>query len=130
MVATCGTLVLLIAVKAPILPIPPDPSPMLVLSLVQLNTVPGTGPVIVTAAVVAPLHTTWLAIALVDGVGFTVMVNDTDGPVQVTPPLVKLPVTTTVAVTGAVPVLVAMNDGILPAPSAARPMDGWLLVQV
>ena len=103
---------------------------MLVLSLVQLNTVPGTGPLIVTAALAVPLHKVWLAIAFADGVGLTVIVKLIDGPVQVTPPLVKLPVTTIVAVTGAVPALVAVKLGILPAPRAARPIDGWLFVQV
>ena len=71
-----------------------------------------------------------MAIAFTDGVGFTVYVNVTEGPVQVTPPLVKLPVTVTVATTGAVPALVIMKLGILPAPADARPIEGWLLVQV
>ena len=38
-------------------------------------------------------------------------------------------VTVTVAVTGAVPVFVAVKDGIFPVPLAARPIDGVLLVQ-
>ena len=37
----------------------------------------------VTAAVVAPAHSVWLAIAFTDGVGLTVMV----GPPPVAPPL-------------------------------------------
>ena len=129
-VAVTGAVVLLVAMNEPIFPVPPAARPILVLLLVQVNTVPGTGPLSVTAALAAPLHKVWLAIAFTDGVGFTVMVNDTDGPVQVTPPLVKLPVTVIVATTGAVPVLVAVNDGIFPAPNDARPMDGWLLAQV
>ncbi|HUC20839.1 MAG TPA: hypothetical protein VMR98_05090 [Candidatus Polarisedimenticolaceae bacterium] len=129
-VATIGEPVLLIAVKAGTLPVPPAARPMLVLLFVQVNNVPGTGPLIVVAALVAPLQTVWLARALIDGVGLTVIVNDTDGPVHVVPPVVKLPVTTIVATTAAVPVLVAMNDGILPAPTEASPIDGWLLVHV
>lgn len=35
-----------------------------------------------------------------------------------------------VAVTGTVPVLVAVNAGILPVPLAANPMPGLLLAQV
>lgn len=34
-----------------------------------------------------------------------------------------------VATTGAVPVLVAENTGMLPVPLAARPIDGVLFVQ-
>ena len=129
-VAVTGAAVLLTAVNDPILPVPPAARPMLVLSLVQLYTVPGTGPVIVTAAVAVPLHKVWLAIGSTDGVGLTVIVKDTDGPVQVTPPLVKLPVTVIVAVIGAVPVLVAVKAGVLVEPALARPIAVLLLVHV
>ena len=50
------------------------------------------------------------------------MVKDLVGPVQLTPLLVKVGVTTMVAVTGAVPVLTAVNEAILPVPLAARPI--------
>jgi hypothetical protein len=46
------------------------------------------------------------------------------GPSQVTPPLVKCGVTMIVATTGAVPLFIAVNDGILPVPVAANPMVG------
>ena len=124
-VAVTGALVLLIAVKAPILPVPLAANPMLALLFVQLYTVPGTGPLIVTAAVVVPLHTVWFAIAFTDGVGLTVIVNVTGGPAQ---PVAATGVTVIVAVTGAVPVLVAMKLGILPTPAPARPIEGWLFV--
>ncbi len=39
-------------------------------------------------------------------------------------------VTVIVAVTGVLPLLTAINDGILPLPLAASPMDGVLLVHV
>ena len=39
-------------------------------------------------------------------------------------------VTVMVAVTGAVPAFVAVNEGILPVPLAARPMEGVLFVQL
>jgi hypothetical protein len=122
--------VLLIALKAGIVPMPPAARPIVVLLFVHVYTVPGTGPAGVTAVVDVPLHTVWFAIAFTDGVGFTVIVNDTDGPVQVTPPLVKLPVTVIVATTGAVPLLVATNAGVLVVPTPPRPILGWLLVQV
>ena len=49
---------------------------------------------------------------------------------QVTLPLVYAGVTVIVAVTGAVPLFVALNDAILPLPLAARPMEGVLFVQL
>ncbi len=64
------------------------------------------------------------------GVGLTAIVKLFDGPSQVTPPLLKCGVTMIVATTGAVPLFIAMNDGILPLPAAARPIDGRLFVHV
>jgi hypothetical protein len=52
------------------------------------------------------------------------------GPSHVLPPLLKCGVTIIVATTGAVPGFVAMNEGILPLPAAANPIDGWSFVQV
>ena len=130
MVAVTGILLLLMAVKAAMFPVPAALRPMLVLLLVQLYTVPATGPLMVTAVVDAPLQTTWLAIAFTTGVGFTVIVNVLDAPVQVTPPLVKLGVTVMVAVTAAVLTLVAVKLPILPVPAAARPMLVLLFVQL
>ena len=74
--------------KDAILPVPDAARPILVLLLVQLYTVPAPLPVKTTAAVGAPLHTTWLATALTVGTGFTVIVNVMVGPVHVTPALV------------------------------------------
>ena len=89
MVAVTGVLVpVLMAVNDGIVPVPLAPSPMEVLLLLQLYTVPATGPVIVTAVVAVPLHTVWLAITFTDGVGLTVIVKVLDVPVQVVPPLV------------------------------------------
>lgn len=110
------------------LPVPVAARPIAVLLLVQLYTVPDTGP-LKACVTVAPAHTTWLATGFTDGIGFTVMVNVIGVPGQVTV-LVKLGVTVMVATCGVVPVLIVMNDGILPAPDAASPMDGLLLVQL
>jgi len=52
------------------------------------------------------------------------MVNTIDVPVH---PL-AVGVTVIVATTGAVPVLVAVNEGISPVPLVARPMDAALFV--
>ena len=87
-VAVTGVLPALTAVNDGIVLVPDAPSPMLVLLLVQLYTVPATGPAIVTAVVAAPAHTVWFAIVFTAGVGFTVIVKVIDEPVQVVPALV------------------------------------------
>jgi hypothetical protein len=80
----------------------------------------------VIAAVDAPSHKVWLAIAFTLGVGFTVIVKLTGPPPQ--PDAVG--VTVMVAVIGALVVLVAVNDGMLPVPAAANPMAVLLFVQL
>lgn len=87
-VAVIGALVVLVAVNAAILPVPDAASPIVVLLLVQLYTVPATAPVKFIAVVVDPLHNDWLGTAFTVGVGFTVMVKVVGVPLQVTPPLV------------------------------------------
>ena len=51
-------------------------------------------------------------------------------PLQVTPPLVYAGVTVIVAVTGAVPLLIAANEAMSPAPLAPRPIVVLLFVQL
>ena len=58
------------------------------------------------------------------------MVNVLDVPTQLTPALVNVGVTIMVAVTGALVALVATKDAILPAPLAAKPIDGALFAQL
>ena len=82
------------------------------------------------AAVAVLLHNTRLLIAFTVAVGLTVMVNVMAVPTQLTPPLVNVGVTVMVAVTGATPVLLEINTGMLPLPFAAKPMDGVLFVQL
>ena len=60
----------------------------------------------------------------------TVIVKLVVGPVQGTPPLVKVGVTVIVAVTGEVPLFTAVNAAILPVPLAARPIEGVLFTQL
>ena len=62
-------------------------------------------------------------------VGLTVNVNVFATPAQLTLPLVKVGVTVMVAITGAVPVLVAVNEGIDPIPPADKPILGAELFQ-
>ena len=130
MVATTGALPVLVAVNEAMLPLPLAARPMLGALLVQLYTVPVTVPLKLMAAVAVPLQRTWLATAFTVGVGFTVMVNVCAAPVQVRPALVYEGVTVMVAVTGVVPVLVAVNEAMLPLPLAARPMPVLLFVQL
>ena len=51
------------------------------------------------------------------------------GPVQFTPPLLNVGVTTMVATTGADPVLTAVNEAMLPVPEDASPILANELVQ-
>lgn len=110
------------------LPVPLAARPMAVLLLVQLYTVPATGP-LKACVTVAPAQTVWLATGFAVGIGLTVIVNVIGVPGQVTP-LLKFGVTVMVATCGVVPVLIAMKEAILPAPAAARPILVLLLVQL
>ena len=65
-----------------------------------------------------------VSVLLSAGVGLTVIVNVCWAPAQPS----NEGVTVIVAVTGAVPLLVAVNDGMFPEPLAARPIDGVLLL--
>lgn len=129
-VAVTGTTPVLIAVNAAIFPVPPAARPMVVLLLVQLYTEPGTVPEKFTAAVEVLLQTVWFEMAFTVGDGFTVMVNILDVPKQVLPPFVNDGVTVMVAVTGMVPLFVAVNAPIFPEPLAAKPIDGVLFTQL
>lgn len=126
MVAVTGLMVGLTVTKAGTLPIPPAPRPMVVLLFVQVYTVLATGPLMVTAAVVAPAHSAWLAIAFTAGVGFTVMVKLTAVPPQPDAD----GVTVMVAVCTVLVLLVAVKLAILPVPAAASPMLVLLFVQL
>ena len=79
------------------------------------------------AAVDEPLHNTWLATGFTVAIGFTVMVNVIGAPVQ---PFPVDGVTVIVAVIALVRLFAVTNDGILPLPLAANPMDGLLFTHV
>lgn len=130
MVAVIGAAVVLVAVKLAILPVPDAAKPIAVLLFVQLYTVPATVPVKLTAAVGDPLQTNWSAGWFTLAVGFIVMVNVIAVPVQLIPAFVNVGVTVMVAVTGVLPVLMAINDGMVLVPPAPKPMDGLLFVQL
>ena len=82
----------------------------------------------VTVVVEEPLQSTSLAGWFTCPVGFTVMMKVLVGPAQPTEPLVKVGVTTMVAITGTVPVFTAVNEAMLPVPEAASPMLVVVLV--
>ncbi len=52
------------------------------------------------------------------------IVKDFADPLQLTEPLVKVGVTTMVAIIGAVPLFMAVKEAILPVPPDARPIPG------
>ena len=76
------------------------------------------------SAVKVLLHTTWSEGSFTWPVGFTVIVNVSGLPGQDTVPFVNVGVTVIVAITGAVPELVAVKDAIFPLPDAGSPMPG------
>lgn len=125
-VATVGTAPVFTPVKTAILPDPLAPKPIEGSLLVQLNVVPTTAPLNVIAAVLFPLHTTWLPTAATVGVGCTVIVKfcGVPGHPEATG------VTVIVATTVETPAFTAGNDAMLPDPLAASPIEGVSLVQL
>ena len=108
------------------LPDPVDARPIEVVLFVQVYVVPLTAPLKLTAVVDAPLHNVWLVGAVTVGVGLTVIVKFCGLPTQ----LFADGVTVTVAVTGALVVLLAENELILPEPVDANPIEVVLFVHV
>ena len=111
-------------------PLPGIPVTVAVLSLLQLYVVPLTVPDITIVVIGVPVHTVCDAGAAVAvGTGLTTTVAVMDGPVQVTPPLVKLGVMVKVTVMGADVVLVSVPV-MFPAPLAAIPVTVTVLFLV
>ena len=81
------------------------------------------------AVVEAPLHTTWSDGSFTLGVGFTVIVKVSVGPLQTTVPVNK-GVTVMVEVTAKLPLLVAVNGAISPLPLAESPIEALSFVHV
>jgi hypothetical protein len=129
MVATTGAVVVLIAMKVGKLPIPFAARPIDGALFVQLYMIvpPVAGLLNATDAVDDPLHNTWLATAFTVAIGLTVMVNVIGKPLH---PFGDVGVTVIVAVVVLVNVFDVTNDGILPVPFAANPIDGLLFTQL
>ena len=130
-VAITGAVPVLVAVNEAMFPVPEAKSPIPGVSFVQAYVV--VPPVLlvpkITAVVLVLLHTTWLVGWITSPVGLTVIVKVLVGPVQLTPPLVNVGVTTMVATTGEVPVFTAVNEAMFPVPNAKSPIDGVSFVQ-
>jgi hypothetical protein len=119
------------AVKAPIFPVPAAAKPIPGVSLVQVYEV--VPPVFVVAKLIAanelPLHIVLWDTVVTLAAGFTVIVKVIGVPLQLLE-FEKIGVTVIVALTGAFPVLVAINEGMSPVPLAANPMEVAVLVQL
>ena len=118
------------AMNDAILPVPLAARPINGLLLTQLYVVPATAPVKLTGVVAWPAHTVWLAIAFTTAVGLTVMLNVEGIPTQVEVPFTNDGVTVISAITGAAPVLVAINGSMFPLPVAGIPIEVALFVQL
>ena len=126
MVAVTGTLELLIAVNGGMVPVPAAARPIRGLSFIQLKVAPLTAVAKVIVFVVTPVQYIWSAGWVIAGNGLTVIVNTFAGLEH---PL-ALAITVIVAVTGCVVLLIAVNDGILPEPLAAKPISVLSFVQL
>lgn len=119
-VAVIGTRPVLTGVKEAIFPLPLAARPIEGLLFVQVKLVPATGLEKLMIPVGTLLQTTWSAGGTTLGVAYTTIEKVVELPGQV--PFKG--VTTIVAITGALVVLFAVNDGILPLPLVGRPIDG------
>ena len=112
-------------INEPIFPDPDDAeSPIVVLSFVQLKLVPTTPNELVnwTVSDVVPEQIIWSIDESTDGVGFTISVNTTESPTQLTPPFSKEGITVIVATIGVFVVFVAVKDKISPFPALDKPI--------
>jgi hypothetical protein len=110
-------------------PLAAIPVTVAVLFLVHANVVPPVVLELTIVVIAAPEQIVCDAgVATATGVGLTVIVNVIGVPVHVGM-LLNIGVTVIVAVTGALPVFVAVNAPILPVPLAARPIEGLSFVQ-
>ena len=112
-------------------PVPDAANPILGISLVQVYVV--LPPVFVVVKLIAvnvpPLHTVLFVTVLTLAEGLTSIVKVVDVPAQLVV-LAKVGVTVIVAVKGAVPLFIAVNEGKLPVPDAANPIEVVLFVQL
>ena len=82
-----------------------------------------------TASEVSPLHKIWSEICSTWAVGLTVIVNVSDSPVLLTPPLSNVGVTTMFATCVWFDEFRTVNAETVPFPLAAKPIDVLSFVQ-
>ena len=129
-VTVTGALVVFVNVPL-ILPLPTLGMPVTVarLSLIQSKVIPGTLPVNAMVLIADSEHTVCDAgVAVPVGTGLTEIVKLSGVPGQEV--LGSTGVTVMVAVCVVLPLLVAINEAILPVPLAAKPIDGLEFVQL
>lgn len=125
--AVTGALPVFTAVNAGILPVPFAGNPIEGLLFVQAYVeILLSVPVNDTALVVDLLHNAWSDGCATDGIGFTVIVNDFDGPLHPN----AFGVTEIVATDVDEPLLTAVNGAIFPVPLAGKPMEMAVFVQL
>ena len=131
-VAVTGDNPVLTAVKIGIFPFPDAAKPILVLSFVQVYEV--VPPVVVLEKVIAvealPLQIILFVVATKLAFGKTEIINCFVVPLQELLPITIVGVTIIVAFKIAVPLFIAVNEGISPVPEAANPIEGLEFVQV
>ena len=123
--ATLEVIPALVAMKASISPVPLAASPFAGMLLVQAKVVPApTGLETRFSGTLMPSHQVWFVMVFTVGKGLTVIVKIKGVPGH---PL-TVGIMVTFEVTGDVVLLVAVKEGILPVPEAARPIVGSLFV--
>ena len=129
MVPEIGAFVLFVPLKGRIFPLPDTPRLMAELELVHAKEVPATGPLKVTALVLALLQTTWSEGFVNEGIGLTVMIKDCGVPTQATPALRYEGAAVIVPDIGPFVVLVDAKEGTVVLPEAPRLIAALLFVQ-
>ncbi len=119
-IAITGRAVLFVPVKVGTSPVPFAARPIEEFEFVQSKVVPGVELVKAEAVIVSPSQTIISAGTTTTGIGLTVILYETGTPAQ---PFAA-GVTVMIAVTGNPVLLVPVNEGALPVPLAARPIDG------
>ena len=78
----------------------------------------------------SPSETTMSTVEFTWAVGLTVISKGVAGPVQLTPPFSNIGVTVIVAITGFVPLFIAVKAEMFPLPEAAKPIEVKSFVQL
>ena len=131
-VAITGEGPLFNAGKGIMFPVPLAPIPMVGVLFVHEYVVFPTVLMVekIIGIVFIPLHKIWSEGSFTCPVGFTVIVKVREAPIQVIEPFSKNGVTMIVAITGAVPLFMAVKGVMFPVPLAPRPMLVVLFVHV